>query len=30
VYGIPQSETSTEESATCPINPYGHSKLMTE
>lgn len=29
-YGIPEDEVLTEESATKPINPYGHSKLMVE
>ena len=30
VYGMPDSGVATEESPTKPINPYGHSKLMTE
>ena len=30
VYGIPESATVSEDSATVPINPYGTSKLMTE
>lgn len=30
VYGEPKSDTVTEESETVPINPYGHSKLMSE
>ena len=30
VYGEPKSESVTEESETSPINPYGHSKLMSE
>ncbi|MGF1607234.1 MAG: UDP-glucose 4-epimerase GalE [Rhodothalassiaceae bacterium] len=30
VYGIPQTDTVTEESPVRPINPYGWSKLMTE
>ncbi len=29
-YGIIESGYATEETATNPINPYGHSKLMTE
>jgi UDP-glucose 4-epimerase len=30
VYGIPSSESATEDTPTAPINPYGASKLMTE
>ncbi len=30
VYGIPDSVPVTEQSPVVPINPYGHSKLMTE
>ncbi len=30
VYGIPESGLCSEELETRPINPYGHSKLMTE
>lgn len=30
VYGIPESGLCSEDSLTAPINPYGHSKLMTE
>lgn len=30
VYGIPESETASEQSPTQPINAYGMSKLMTE
>lgn len=30
VYGILETGTATEESPQLPINPYGHSKLMTE
>lgn len=30
VYGIPESVPVTEQSPVGPINPYGHSKLMTE
>ncbi len=29
-YGSPDITAVTEETPTCPINPYGHSKLMTE
>lgn len=29
-YGIPEGGIATEETITKPINPYGHSKLMTE
>ncbi|BCB05859.1 UDP-glucose 4-epimerase GalE [Bacillus sp. KH172YL63] len=29
-YGIPETDTITEETVTNPINPYGHSKLMVE
>lgn len=30
VYGIPDTDTVTENSPKHPVNPYGHSKLMTE
>ena len=30
VYGIPAGGEASEETATCPINPYGWSKLMSE
>jgi UDP-glucose 4-epimerase len=30
VYGIPEAVPVTEQSPVAPINPYGHSKLMTE
>lgn len=30
VYGIPEIVPVTEQSPVAPINPYGHSKLMTE
>jgi UDP-glucose 4-epimerase len=30
VYGIPRNGVASEETPTCPINPYGTSKLMTE
>jgi len=30
VYGMPDNGVATEESPTKPINPYGHSKLMSE
>ena len=30
VYGIPSDGIADENSATCPINPYGTSKLMSE
>lgn len=30
VYGIPETETCTEESLLKPVNPYGMSKLMSE
>jgi len=30
VYGIPEAMPVTEQSPVAPINPYGHSKLMTE
>jgi UDP-glucose 4-epimerase len=30
VYGIPDGGSAAEDSPTCPINPYGLSKLMTE
>ena len=30
VYGIPRDGVASEDSATRPINPYGHSKLMSE
>jgi UDP-glucose 4-epimerase len=30
VYGMPEDGVCTEESILKPINPYGHSKLMTE
>lgn len=30
VYGMPESGIAAEDSPTCPINPYGTSKLMSE
>jgi UDP-glucose 4-epimerase len=30
VYGIPEEQPATEQTATAPINAYGRSKLMTE
>ncbi|BCS53572.1 UDP-glucose 4-epimerase GalE [Geobacter sp. SVR] len=30
VYGIPEGGIASEETPTCPINPYGTSKLMSE
>ena len=30
VYGIPPEGKASEDTPTCPINPYGSSKLMTE
>ena len=30
VYGIPSDGVASEDTPTSPINPYGHSKLMTE
>lgn len=30
VYGMPESGVAAEDSPTCPINPYGTSKLMSE
>lgn len=30
VYGLPREQPITEAAKTCPINPYGHSKLMVE
>jgi UDP-glucose 4-epimerase len=30
VYGIPATATVTEQSPTCPVNPYGQSKLAAE
>ena len=30
VYGIPASGSASEDTSTCPINPYGWSKLMSE
>lgn len=30
VYGIPRTIPIPEDTSTCPINPYGHSKLVTE
>jgi len=30
VYGIPEQGTVYEDTVTCPINPYGNSKLMVE
>lgn len=30
VYGVPESGVASEKTQTCPINPYGRSKLMTE
>lgn len=30
VYGMPDTASVTEDSPTCPINPYGRSKLMSE
>lgn len=30
VYGIPNADIIDENTETCPINPYGHSKIMVE